>query len=87
MQIGPFTVTRDSAIWWLGLVSAVVVALATLDQQTATQTFGLPLSWLPKLRLASFLVGIVSAWAKSSPFPGRQDHPSNVVDIRSRLGE
>lgn len=73
MKIGPLTLTRESALWWIGLGSAVITGLATLDADTAVNVFGIPATWLAKLRLLSLIVGIGSAWAKTSPFPGRKD--------------
>lgn len=65
--------TRESVVWWIGLASALVVGLATLDTSTAIDTFGIPASVLPKLRLAALLIGIGSTWAKTSPFPSKKD--------------
>src|SRR5262245_49154609 len=80
MKIGPFTFTRESAIWWFGLAAALVAGLATLDADTAINTFGLPAAWLPKLRLAALLIGIGSAWAKTSPFPSKKDDSGGRID-------
>lgn len=72
MKIGPITLHRESAIWWVGFIAALVTGLATLDTNTAV-AIGVPLLWLPKLRLAAFLVGVGSTWAKTSPFPSKKD--------------
>lgn len=64
--------TRESVVWWVGLVSALVVGLATMDTGTAVE-FGIPAAVLPKLRLAALLIGIGSTWAKTSPFPSKKD--------------
>jgi hypothetical protein len=72
MKIGPFTFTRDSALWWYGLVAALLGAVATFDAEMAA-TFGIAAVWLPKIRLLSFLIGVGSAWARTSPFPHSQD--------------
>jgi hypothetical protein len=80
MKIGPFTFTRESAIWWVGLAAAIITGLATLDAKTAVETFGIPLAWLPRLRLASLIIGIGSAWAKTSPFPSKDD-ASKIIRV------
>jgi ABC-type transport system substrate-binding protein len=58
---------RDSIVWTFGVIAAVVVGLATLDTSTAVQTFGIPETWLPYIRLAAFIIGIVSAQLGLSP--------------------
>lgn len=73
MKIGPFTVTRENFIWWVGLAFALIVGLAALDTSTAVETFGIPAAWLPRLRLAALLIGIGSAWSKTSPWPSKKD--------------
>jgi hypothetical protein len=78
MKIGPFNITRESWLWWGGLIGAIVVGLAALDTSTAVDTFGIPASWLPRLRLAALIVGIGSAWAKTSPFPSKKDNGGRV---------
>lgn len=65
--------TRDSRIWIIGVVVAIVTGLATLDTQTAVSV-GLHAEWLPYLRLAAFVVGIVSGQMGTSPLP----HSSEV---------
>ncbi len=64
--------TRDSLYLWAGIVVSVVMGLATLTDSGAAE-LGLPSAWLPYLRLASFVLGIVSAKLGSSPLPGKQD--------------
>jgi hypothetical protein len=58
---------RDSIIWTFGVIAAVIIGLATLDTTTAVQSFGIPATWLPYLRLAAFIIGIVSAQLGLSP--------------------
>jgi hypothetical protein len=71
--------TRDSWIWWWGILSAVVVGLATLGN---LQDYGIPDVALPYLRLAALIVGVVSGKLATSPLPGKSD--ANTVDV-SRL--
>jgi hypothetical protein len=70
--------TRESLMWWVGLLGGLVVALATLDRSMAVETFGIPEKALPYLRLVAFLLTTGSAWAKTSPFPSKQDPPSST---------
>lgn len=85
MKIGTFTLTRESAVWWWGLVAALVTTLATVDADTA-MALGISAYWLAKLRLASFLVGVGSAWAKTSMFPSRKDvDVGDRVDVSRRI--
>jgi hypothetical protein len=80
MKIGPFTFTRDSALWLWGTIVAIVLGLATLDQATAV-ALGIPAAWLVKLRLAAFILGLISAKVSTSPFPHSKDVPSGRVDV------
>ena len=61
--------TRDSLIWWFGMAGAVLGELAMLKEETLVAHYGLPADWLPYLHLASLVVGVVSAWMKTSPRP------------------
>lgn len=69
MTIGPFTFTRDSALWWWGIVCAVIVGVATnLDL----------FPWLSEraqhvISLASFVIGIISGKMATSPLPSKAD--------------
>lgn len=58
--------TRDSRLLIVGVVVAVIMGLATLDTQTA-MSYGLHANWLPYLRLANLVLGIVSAQLGTSP--------------------
>lgn len=60
--------TRDSRLLIVGVVVAVITGLGTLDTQTAL-SYGLHAAWLPYLRLASLVLGIVSAQLGTSPLP------------------
>lgn len=62
---------RDSVVWTFGVIAAVIFGLATLDTATAVQSFGIPAAWLPYLRLAAFVIGIVSAQLGLSPLKKR----------------
>ncbi len=77
MKIGSFTFTRDSALWIWGIVVSIVGALATLNENFAVVTLGIPLIWLTKIRLASFVIGIVSAQLSTSPL--KHSDASNTV--------
>ncbi len=68
--------TRESALWWVGVISAIVAGLSTLDPAAAA-ALGLPTVILPYLRLYALVAGIGSAWAKTSPFPSKKDEPSS----------
>lgn len=65
--------TRDSWVWTFGVIVAIVMGVATLDTPTAIG-FGLHAAWLPYLRLAGYVVGIISGKMASSPLP----HSSEV---------
>lgn len=73
MKIGPFTFTRDSALWVWGIVVSVIAGLATVDEHFAVATLGIPLAWLTKVRVASFVIGLASAKSSTSPWPHSQD--------------
>ncbi len=74
MNIGPFTFTRDSALWLWGTIVAIILGLATIDQPMAI-ALGIPATWLLKLRLAAFVIGIISAKVSTSPLPHSDDLP------------
>jgi len=57
---------RDSAIWWFGMIAAVVMGLATLGDPAQ---YGIPEWMVPYLRLGALVVGIVSGYLKASPLP------------------
>lgn len=71
--------TRDSALWWFGIVAAVIVGIATLGN---TADYGIPDSWLPFIRLAALIIGIVSGKLATSPLPGKPSE--NVVNMTGR---
>lgn len=58
--------TRDSVIWWVGMIGAVLTALAAVSNQ-------LPAEWQPYLLVAATVVGTVSGWMATSLLPGRND--------------
>lgn len=74
-MVPDFMKYRDSFVWVLGVIAAVIVGLATLDTQTAVESFGIPAAALPYLRLAAFIVGIVSAQLGWSPLKKRPTDP------------
>lgn len=55
---------RDSVLWTLGLLGAVVVALAAVQDLSV---IGIPGGWRPYIMLGAFLTGVISAYLKSSP--------------------
>lgn len=59
---------RDSLIWTAGMFAAVITGLATLGN---LEDYGIPNNWLPYLRLAALVVGIVSGKLATSPLPGK----------------
>ncbi len=57
------TLTRDSLIWWVGMIGALLTALANNG--------GLfPVEWKPYIDLAALLVGIISGKLATSPLAG-----------------
>jgi hypothetical protein len=82
MKIGPFTFTRDSALWTWGLLVSVVAGLAMLDDHFAVATLGIPLAYLTKIRLANFVMGLISAKAGNSFLQHSKDvEASSRVDV------
>ena len=59
-------VTRDSLVWWLGLIGAVLTAVAN-------EAGLFPEAWYRYINLAALLVGVVSGWMKTSPLRGEHD--------------
>jgi hypothetical protein len=76
MKVGPFTFTRDSAVWLWSTIAAIIVGLATVDETFAVATLGIPLAWLTKIRLAAFVIGLGSAKVSNSFLPGKKDAAS-----------
>jgi hypothetical protein len=73
--------TRDDLTLKLGVAGALLVGLATLSEGMV-HTLGLPLVIVPALpwiRLAAFLVGLLSAQLGSSPLPGKPADPLDVL--------
>jgi NhaP-type Na+/H+ or K+/H+ antiporter len=64
--------TRDSWLWWAGIIGSVVIGLATLDSSTLTD-YGIPGGWVRFIRLAAFVVGIVSGKMATSPLPSQTE--------------
>lgn len=60
-------ITRDSAIWWFGMIAAIVMGVATLGN---IQDYGIPNDWLPYIRLAALVIGIISGKLATSPLKG-----------------
>lgn len=69
--------TRDDLKLKIGVLVAVLVGIATLSDGTV-HALGLPaaiLPWLPWCRLASYVVGLMSAQMGTSPLPGKPSDP------------
>lgn len=68
-----FGLTRDSALWYVGMFAAVVLGLASLTTGTECPTslgcYGISDKAAPYLRLGALLIGTVSGWMKTSPRP------------------
>jgi small basic protein len=64
------TLTRDSLLLWVGMLGSIIVGLASLGN---VSDYGIPDAWLPYLRLAALIVGIVSGKLATSPLPGAND--------------
>jgi hypothetical protein len=80
--------SRDSALLWVGIVTAIVLALATLKPGPPTDPmalayYGIPATWAPFLRLLALVVGIVSAKLSTSPLRSKAElqaaHPRATV--------
>lgn len=68
--------TRDSKWWWVGIVSAVILGLATLDTGTGPASlsyYGIPVEAAPYLRLSALVIGIVSGKLATSPLKGKDE--------------
>lgn len=58
--------SRDSMIWWAGMVGSILVALANQE--------GLfPAEWRPYINIAALIAGVVSGKLATSPLPGKAD--------------
>jgi hypothetical protein len=64
--------TRDSFVWWVGLIGAIVTGLAA-----SADLF--PLEWKPYITVAALVIGSVSGWMKTSPLVGEND--AKKVDV------
>jgi hypothetical protein len=54
---------RDSVLWWVGIVGAILTALAN-------QAGLFPPAWYGYINLSAVLVGVISGYLKASPLPG-----------------
>ncbi len=57
--LGSMGLTRDGWTLWLSKWASVVLGLAAMGDQISR--FGIPASWEPKIALAAFIIGIISA--------------------------
>lgn len=76
VRLGPLVLTRDSLTWWGVIACAVITQLALFDNQTLIDDYGFSLLWTQRLRLASAIIGIVSAVMVTSPLRGDNDRPA-----------
>lgn len=58
--------TRDSVVWTLGMVVAVIMGVATVGDPTA---YGIPAAAVPYLRGVALILGIISGKMATSPLP------------------
>jgi hypothetical protein len=75
--------TRDSKLWWAGIIGAVILGLATLGADTGPMSlayYGIPLAAAPYIRLAALIIGIVSGKMATSPLPGKDD--ADTIGVR-----
>jgi hypothetical protein len=61
--------TRDSLIWWVGMAASILGELVMLKDETLVAQYGVPEDAVPYLHLANTIMGVVSAWMKTSPRP------------------
>lgn len=66
-------ISRDSIVWWVGIVGSVVVGLADLSAAGNLAHYGIPEGAAPYLRLGALVVGIVSGKLATSPLAGKRD--------------
>jgi hypothetical protein len=71
--------TRDSFVWWFGMAGSLIGELAMLKEETLVSHYGVPAEALPYLHLASLVVGVVSAWMKTSPRPHSEEGDMKVT--------
>jgi hypothetical protein len=81
---GIFNWTRDDAKWTYGIIAAIVLGLAALGN--AITDYGIPATWLPYMRLAALIVGIISAKMATSGLPGARLILIGMLTIASGLG-
>jgi hypothetical protein len=78
MKVGPFTVTRDSALWAIAALVSLAAMLATFTVGDPTNPmslgyYGIPDTWAPYIRLVSLVGGWFSGKMATSPLPGKAD--------------
>ena len=66
--------SRDSKIWWAGMLASVVGTVAAQSQQA-----GVPPEYQGYVQIASLIVGIISGKLATSPLPGAQKDDSVKV--------
>lgn len=78
MKVGPFTFTRDSALWWVSAVLSLAAFAATLspngnpNDPASLAFYGIPDRWLPYIRLLAFINVWVSGKMAHSPLPSSE---------------
>ena len=68
--------TRDSAIWWLGIAGALITYVISVGSS--------PLAWTHTewLQFVSVLIGTISGKLATSPLPGK----ASTTTVTPRLG-
>ncbi len=85
MTIFGLTLTRDSFVWWLGMVTGLLVVGAAWSPETAAW-FGVPAAWLPYIRLAALILSAFSGKMATSPLIGAKDAGgAGVGSINARV--
>lgn len=84
--------TRDSRIWnvliGLSVIVGVLATLGTCDPHTVLDCaadpmnlayYGIPDSWLPKLRLLALVTGVYSGVQRTSPLPHSEEGDAKIT--------
>ncbi len=72
--------TRDSRVWnVLMTIGAILALLSAMPDLTLTTMYGIPLAWIPPIRLAAFVMTAAGKLG-NSPLP----HSDDVQNVRPR---
>lgn len=83
MKIGPFTLTRDSAWWGVSAVFSFAAVLGTLTDPSGPMSlayYGIPVSWLPYIRLLALINTWWSGKMSNSPAPSSGEVARGIRD-------